>query len=173
MCVLQSDTNVGTGTLALFRDPRLRRCCRLLLRRRDREGEPDVPALRPVLGAEFLVALEVQIALKLGAERNDVADLRADAEHLRLEAADPVAGPAVAGELLVGVADEAELQLLGDELRGGPVEMHVDAVLVLRRLILQIVGKAQYGGEFMSRLRIEIGIAAAAVDRAVPDADIG
>src|SRR5262245_4132123 len=118
MCVLQSDTNVGTGTLALFRDPWLRRRGRFLLRRRDHEGEPDVPAIRAVLSTEFLVALEVQIALKLGAERNDVADLRADAEHLRLEATDPVARSAVAGELLVGIADEAELQLLGDELRG-------------------------------------------------------
>src|SRR5262245_56631298 len=95
---------------ALLRDSRLglrRRLARR--RRRDREREPHVPALRAMLGAELLVALEVPVALKLGAERYNVADLRPDPEHLRLEAADPVTRSAVAGDLPVGIADEAEL----------------------------------------------------------------
>src|SRR5215468_5029397 len=90
---------------------------RLRRSRRDREGEPHVPALGAVLGLELPVALEVQIALIVLVQRDDVADLRPDAEHPRLEAADAVARAAVTGELLVGVADQADLQLLGDELR--------------------------------------------------------
>jgi hypothetical protein len=39
-----------------------------------------------------------------------------ESEHLRLEATDPVAGAAVAGDLLVDIADQAELQLLDHEL---------------------------------------------------------
>jgi hypothetical protein len=50
--------------------------------------------------------------------------------------------------------------------------MHVDAVLILGRLILEIVGEAEHSREFLPGLRIEIGVAAAGVDRAVPDADI-
>ena len=52
------------------------------------------------------------------------------------EAADAVTGAVVAGKLLVGVADEADLPLLGEELRRAPIEVHVDAVLVLRVGIL-------------------------------------
>jgi hypothetical protein len=40
---------------------------------------------------ELLVALEVEVSLILAAERNDVADLRPDADDSRLEATDPVA----------------------------------------------------------------------------------
>src|SRR5215813_3938635 len=60
-----------------------RRRLRLLLRRRrrDREGDPGIPARGPVLLAEFLVSLDVQIALKVLVDRDDVADLRAGAEH--------------------------------------------------------------------------------------------
>src|SRR2546421_9282843 len=50
--------------------------------------------------------------------------------------------------------------------------MHVDAVLILRRLIAEIVGKAKHAGELVPGLRIEIGVAAASVDRAMPDADV-
>ena len=54
-----------------------------------------------------------------------------------------------------------------------PVEVHVDAVLVLRRLVLEIVGEAEHRGEFLAGLRIEVGVAAAGIDRAVADADVG
>src|SRR5262249_26154517 len=37
----------------------------------------------------------------------------------------------------------------------------------------EIVGEPEHAGEFMPGLRIEIGVAAASVDRAVTDADVG
>jgi hypothetical protein len=89
-----------------------------------------------------------------------------------LEAAYPVAGAAVATDLLVHVAHESDLKLLGQELRRAPIEVHVDAVLVLGRLIGEIVGEAEHAGEFVPGLRIEIGVAAAGVDRPMPDADV-
>ena len=48
--------------------------------------------------------------------------------------------------------------------------MHVDAVLILRVRVLEIVGEAKHGRKFVARLRIEISIAAAGVDRTVSDA---
>src|SRR5215510_5185126 len=81
---------------------------------RDREGEPGVPARCAILGPEFFVAFYVHITLQV-AHRNDVADLRADAEHLHLETAELRAGSAVATDLPVGVTDKTKLQLLGDE----------------------------------------------------------
>jgi len=50
--------------------------------------------------------------------------------------------------------------------------MHVDAVLILRWLIGEIVGEAEHARELVPDLRIEIGVAAAGVDRPVADADI-
>ena len=50
--------------------------------------------------------------------------------------------------------------------------MHVDAVLILGRLVLEIVGEAEHARELAPGLRIEVGVAAAAVDRAVPDAEV-
>src|SRR6195256_4828556 len=126
-----------------------------------------------MLGAELLVALQVEIGLMRGAERQNVAELRPDAEDARLEASNPIAGAAVAGELLVGVADQAELHLLGEELRRAPIQMRVDSVLVLRVGIFEIVGEAEHRREFPAGLRIEISVAPTGVDRIVSDAEIG
>jgi len=62
--------------------------------------------------AEFHVGLGVEIGVIVLVEQQDIADLRTDAVHARLEAADPVAGAAVAGKLLVAVGDHANPQLL-------------------------------------------------------------
>src|SRR5262245_63334361 len=119
-----------------------------------------------MLRAPFLVALEVEEALQV-AERDDVADLRAQPEHPRLEAADLVAGAAVAADLLIGVADQADKTLLADELRRAPVEVHVDALVILRVHVLEIVGEAEHGRKLAAGLRIEVGIGAAGIDRVV------
>ena len=100
------------------------------------------------------------------------SELRADPNHPRLEAAHSIARAAVATDLLVDIAHQSGLKLLGQELRRAPIEMHVDAVLILGRLIGEIVGEAEHAGEFVPGLGIEVGVAAAGVDRAVPDADI-
>src|SRR5262249_50878368 len=120
----------------LLHDARPRRLSGLLLRRRrDHECSPYVPAVGPVLTGEFPVALEVHVALIVVADFEDVADLRSDADDTRFEAADPVATSAVAGKLLVDVSDEANLRFLGQELRRAPIEVHIDAVLVIRERV--------------------------------------
>jgi hypothetical protein len=50
--------------------------------------------------------------------------------------------------------------------------LEIDAITILRVRILEIVGKAGRGRELVSGRRIEIGIGAADVDRAVADAKI-
>ena len=50
-----------------------------------------------------------------------------------------------------------DLELLGQELRRAPIEVHVDAILILRRLIGEIVGETEHAREFVPGLRIEIG----------------
>jgi hypothetical protein len=84
-----------------------------------------------VLSLELPVSLQVEIALHVP-DRKNVADLRADPEHARFEVAERRARAAVAGELLIGVADQADVKLLGQELRRPPVEMPVDTVLVVQ-----------------------------------------
>src|SRR5882724_6896380 len=139
--------------------------------RRDGKGHPRIPAGWPVFRSELAVSLKIEIALHV-ADRKKEADLWTDANHLGLEAADTVAWTAVAAELLVDIAYETNHDLLRQELRCTPVEVHIDAALILRISILEIVGESEHAGEFVAGLRIEIGVAAAGVDRAVSDAYI-
>lgn len=89
-----------------------------------------------------------------------------------LEAADTMTGAAVAADLLVNIADEPDLNLLGRKLRSTPVKVHVDAVLVLGGRVDEIVGEAKQAGKFVSGLRIEIGVTAR-IDRPMPDPNVG
>src|SRR5690242_19649044 len=102
------------GLLHNARPLRLRRL--LYFCRRDHERGPEVPAVRAMCGVEFLVALEVHVALIVIADLEDVADLRPHTDDPRFKAADPVATPAVARDLIVKVSDKADLPFLGDEL---------------------------------------------------------
>src|SRR5215831_13521867 len=99
----------------LFRDDSSRRRARRLFRWREHEGDPGVPAVGPVLVGEFPVAFEIEITLRLSGQGNDKSELRPGAHHLRLEAAHPIAGAAVATQLSVDVADDTHLDLLGQE----------------------------------------------------------
>ena len=108
------------------------------LPRRKHERDPCVPAVRPICVVEFLVAFEIEIALGGGADGNNETDLRPNANHARLEAADPIARPAVAADLVIDIADETDLKLLGQELRRAPIEMQVDAVLILGLMVVTL-----------------------------------
>ena len=120
---------------ALFRDHGSPRCYRRRRRgRRDCECEPHVPAVRPIFAVEFPVAFEIEIALHI-ADRKQISDLRANANHARLEAPDTVAGTAVARQLIVKVTDGADKNLLRQILRSSPVDVKVDAVLIIRTRI--------------------------------------
>src|SRR5262245_41917640 len=110
------------------RRPARLHACGLLLPRRDRERHPGIPAMGAVLGLEFLIPLE-QEHTRILAHREQEAKLRPDPDHLRLEIAEPRARSGIAGELVIEIADPADEHLLGQELRGAPVEMPVDAVL--------------------------------------------
>src|SRR5262245_21748099 len=73
------------------------RCgARRLFRWRDHERDPGVPSVGPVLVGEFPVAFDIEITLRLDGQGNDEPELRANADHARLEAAHPIAGAAVA-----------------------------------------------------------------------------
>src|ERR1700722_1926958 len=113
-------------------------------RGRDGKCQPCVPAGGPIRGAKFCVSLEIDVTLKALAEREDVAKLRPDTEHLRLEATDVIACAAVAADVLVGVAYQTHLNLLGQELRCAPIEVQVDATLILCCGIDEIIGKSKY-----------------------------
>src|SRR6476660_9490221 len=118
--------------MLIFPDDRLCSRRRAGRRRRDGEGDPGIPAAGTILCGKLSVSLEIEIALHV-TDRKEESDLGPDANHLGLEAADTVAWTAVAAEFLVDIAHEANHDLLRHELRCTPVEMHVDAVLILRR----------------------------------------
>src|SRR5207245_1796324 len=101
-----------------------------------------------------------------------VTELRAGACNARLEATDPVAGAAIAARLIVEVAHQADLELLGQKPRRAPVQMDIDAALIFGGGIDEVVSQSSHRRKFISRLFVEIGVAGPAVQRAVPDADI-
>ena len=83
-----------------------------------------------MLGGELVVAPQIEVAL-LVAGRKQIADLRADTGDLRFEIAEDCAFAAVAGKLPEEIAGEADLELGGQELRRAPVDVAVDAVLIV------------------------------------------
>ena len=122
--------------------------------------------------AELAVAFQVQVSLPF-AEWKDVSDLRPDAEDARLETSDPVAGATVAGDLLVSIADQPDEKLFRQELRGSPIEMEVDTILVLGVFVGEIVRESCDRGKLVPLGLVEVGVAESAVDRAMPNTDIG
>src|SRR5580704_16140553 len=98
-----------------------------------------------MLFVEFLVTLHIQIALHV-ANRKDEADLWTDSDHAGLEISKSVPASAVTGKLLVEITDSAYVNLFRQELRHSPVEVPVDAVLIIRVRILEIGCQAGDGG---------------------------
>lgn len=96
-----------------------------------------------------------------------------DGVRTRLEVAEYGARSAVAGELLVEVADDARVKRFREELRYGPVDVGVDPVAIVGIRILEVVRDARDRREFVTRPRIEVCVASARVDRPVVGADVG
>src|ERR1700727_2578680 len=84
-----------------------------------------------------------------------------------------IAGATVGADLVVDVADDADVNVLRYRLRDRPVEMPIDAGLVARAQIHEIIGEPRYRRKFEAFLFVVVGVAAAAVDGAMADADRG
>ena len=83
---------------------------------RDCEGKRSIPTLGPVFGTKLKIRLHAQEAL-LSVERKNVSQLGTDRKHPRLKRTDFVAGAAVGSDLIVGITNEADKEVLGQELR--------------------------------------------------------
>ena len=66
------------------------------------------------------------------AERDEVTRLRTDSVNARFEVAQHSTRPAVASQLVIDEARQADMQLLAQELRRGQVDVAIDTVLVVR-----------------------------------------
>lgn len=86
---------------------------------RDRERQPRVPAGWAIGCIEFAISLQAQKCL-IVPNRENKSNLRADAENARAEAAENGRLTEVVGDLLIGMADEADEDLLRQELRDTP-----------------------------------------------------
>jgi hypothetical protein len=75
-------------------------------------------------------------------------------------------------ELLIGISGRADEKLLVEELRRGEIEARVEPVGVVRLRVFEISSEAERRRELGSGPGVEIGVGAAAVDRAVADADV-
>src|SRR4051812_29273669 len=129
----------------------------------DRERDPGRVAFRPVLHGNIFVCFQIQVALMLLANWEKKPDLRPDTDGASLEVAELCARAGVASELLKEIAGEPHMHIFAYELRCAPIDMKVDAVLVLQVRVDEIVGQAPRDGKFVSGLGIEIGVAGAGI----------
>jgi hypothetical protein len=90
-------------------------------------------------------------ALNRVIDGKEVVQLRADSGDSTFKAAKLGTRPAVAGYLLENVADEADVELLGQEIGRAHVEMGVEAGLILCRRIDEVVGHSHYRRELEGR----------------------
>src|SRR5262249_25803370 len=90
----------------------------------------------------------------------------------RLKAPPSVPGPAIAAHLIIEEAHQADLEPLGQKARRAPIEMQVDAALILGGRIDEVVRQPGHRRKFIPRLLVEIGVAGTGVQRAMSDAHI-
>lgn len=75
-------------------------------------------------------------------------------------------------DLLVSISDQTDKHLFRQKLRSTPIDVKIDAVLIIGILVLEIIGEVSDCRKFMPGCWIEVGVAAA-VDGPVTDAEIG
>ena len=73
-----------------------------------------VPARRAIGGVELAIALQAE-KCRIVPNLENISELRADAEDARAEAAENGRLAEIVGDLLIGVADEADKDLLRQE----------------------------------------------------------
>src|SRR5215469_544192 len=145
-------------------DPWKRRLPRLLFRCLNRERDVPRPSLQPVAGVELVIASEIEVAFAVR-DWKEKPDLRPDSGNARFEFAEPGARAAVGCELIVDIADGAKVEFVGEIRRNRPIQVRVDAALVLGIRIDEVVGEPGDRGPFKSNLLVQIGVARARVCR--------
>jgi hypothetical protein len=113
----------------------------------------------------------VQISLHASNE-DDLSDLRAHSKDTRFETAENRVSVGIVQDLIC-ISNEAYEDLLLEKLRSAPIEMKVNAALNLLVRILEIVSKPRNIRKGVSCHRIQIGIAASAIDGTMTEAKIG
>ena len=83
---------------------------------------PRRPSFRSVFRGKFLVTLEVQISL-LVSDREQIAELGTNAENARFESVEERRCANIVSNLLVGISDHADEELLGQKVRCTPVKV--------------------------------------------------
>src|SRR5262249_41047149 len=121
-----------------------RRGYRFGLGRGNRKSQPSVPAGGTIGGIKLSVASQAQVPLHL-LDREKISDLGAYGRHTRLETIEDRQCAGVVCELVVVIADEADKNMLGQELRRSPVNVEVQPVSILGFRIFEIVGEAGNG----------------------------
>ena len=108
-----------------------------------------------------------------GKDADTVLRALADAENTRAEAAENGRLAKLVGDLLIGVADEPDKNLLGEKLRRAPVQMPIDAALVIRGRVRKVIGQSRDDRKLVSGCRIEVGVSTTGIDRAMSKAEVG
>ena len=107
------------------------------------------------------IELPIRLQIYVGLHRsswNDETYLRANSDDARLESADAVARATVGTDLLIEITDSPYEYLFGQELRSGPIQVPIDAALVICTRIDEVVGQSGYRRKFVAGLGIKVRI---------------
>ena len=97
------------------------------------------PSLQPVAGVEHIIASEIEVSFAL-TDWKEKPDLRSNSGNARPEPAEHGTRAAIAGHLVVDIADGTDVQFVGEIRRNRPIQMCVDAAAVLGVGIDEVVG---------------------------------
>ena len=125
-----------------------------------------------ILGPKLFIAAQIRVPL-VTADGEHVANLGTYGGHVRFERPHQVAAAAVGSELVVDIASNANLPVRGQELGCRPVEMRIDAVLVVGGRILEIIGEAGNSRKLVTVFLVKIGVSPTGIDSTMADAEIG
>lgn len=121
---------------------------------------------------EFPVRFHIDVGLQRS-RRDDETNLRPHANDPGFKGAETISGVAIRRDLFIEITDRADLNLLGQELRGAPIQMPVNAALIVCAGVDKIIREPCYRGEFMTCHGIEIRIASSKIGGSMPDAEVG
>src|SRR5450432_1348212 len=113
------------------------------------------------MAVELKVTFQIHVPLHVS-DGKEVSELWPDAGDARLDGAEEGCGSTIRRNLFIDIADGTDEYLLGQKLSGRHIHVKVDPVLIIGSRIDQVVGKASDGRKFVARLRVEVGVAAAA-----------
>ncbi|MNI75937.1 hypothetical protein D3C73_1321280 [compost metagenome] len=99
-----------------------------------------------------------------------MSGLRPNAINPGFEVAKGCTAAAIACDLMVDIADKAQVSLVVDEVGGAEVQVGIDAVLIVDIGVFPVVRQARHGGKLIRLVKVRV--AASRIQSSMTQADV-